>query len=149
MENRKARRCAECGRGAAPKGWNTFDMKLMFTLTLVLMSGFAVAADIDTTTRKEIAHLFDYLQQSDCRFGRNGSWFDTGRAVQHIDKKYQYLLRKNAIRSTENFIDRAASKSSTTGRPYHVDCGDSMVVESAIWFRDELNAYRRRNNAAR
>lgn len=118
-------------------------MKPTVTLILILFSGFTVAADVGIGTQKEVEHLFDYLKQSNCQFERNGSWFGTDKAAQHIDKKYQYLLKKKAIRSAEDFIDHAASRSSTTEQPYRVDCGKKAVVETAVWFRADLDAFRK------
>jgi hypothetical protein len=103
------------------------------------------AADMDTQTRTEIAHLFDQMQQSNCEFARNGSWYSADEAVQHIDKKYQYLLERTAIQSTESFIYKAASRSSISGQPYRVKCGTSAPVESAQWFRMRLQVFRKRN----
>ena len=120
-------------------------MRFTITLLSLLFLDSAVAADVDLAAQKEIAHLLDYLKQSNCQFGRNGSWFGPDEAVAHINIKYQYLLRKKAIRSADNFIDRAASKSSISGEPYRVACGESAAVESAEWFRGELDVFRKRN----
>ena len=122
---------------------------MRFTITLVLLlfldSAVFADADVDVAAQKEIAHLFDYLKQSNCQFGRNGSWYSPDEAVAHINKKYQYLLRKKAIQAAENFIDRAASNSSISGEPYRVACGELAAVESAEWFRGELVVFRKRN----
>ena len=124
-------------------------MRLFVLLAFVLSCGMSLATDIEVNTQTEIAHLFDHLQQSNCQFGRNGYWYDPDEAVRHINKKYQYLLKRNAIRSTENFIVRAASRSSTSGQPYWVKCGESPAVESAGWFRTELDAFRKRNELSK
>ena len=119
------------------------EKKSIITLIWFLFSSTAMATEIDMTTQIEIDHLFARLQQSNCRFDRNGTWYGPDKAAQHINKKYQYLLKKKAIQSAENFIDRAASGSSDSGKPYWVKCADSAALKSADWFQSELEGFRR------
>jgi hypothetical protein len=123
-------------------------MKWPALLVFALSWSLSLAADIDVKAQTEIGYLLNQMQHSKCRFGRNGSWYDADEAVFHIDRKYQYLLKRNAIRSAENFIGHAASRSSTSGQPYRVQCGESAVVESAEWFRAELDMFRRRHESS-
>ncbi|MCZ6663699.1 MAG: DUF5329 domain-containing protein [Gammaproteobacteria bacterium] len=124
-------------------------MRLLALLVIVLSCSSSLAADVDAKTQAEIAHLFDQMQQSNCQFARNGSWYSAAEAVHHIDKKYQYLLKRTAVRSTENFIERAASRSSISGQPYRVKCGGSAAIESAEWFQAELDVFRKQNESTR
>lgn len=91
---------------------------------------------------EEIAYLLQFLADSDCEFNRNGTWYQGEKVVDHIKRKYNYLLKKNLVDSTESFIDRAASKSSMSGRPYTVRCGVGEPVASGVWFREELKRLR-------
>lgn len=120
-------------------------MKWSTLLVFALSWSLSLAADIGVKAQTEIGYLLNQIQHSKCRFGRNGSWYDADEAVLHIDRKYQYLLKTNAIRSTENFIERAASRSSTSGQSYWVQCGESAAVESAVWFRAVLDLFRSRH----
>ena len=124
-------------------------MKWPALLVFALSWSLSLAADIDVKAQTEIGYLLNQMQHSKCQFGRNGSWYDADEAVFHIDRKYQYLLKRNAIRSAENFIEHAASRSSTSGQPYRVQCGESAVIESAEWFRAELDMFRRRHESSR
>ncbi|AXK73453.1 hypothetical protein DWG18_14980 [Lysobacter sp. TY2-98] len=90
----------------------------------------------------EIAQLFDALEHSGCRFNRNGSWYDAKAARDHLQDKYDYLVRRDAIHSTEGFIDLAASKSSMSGRAYLVQCPGTAEMPSATWFRRLLAGLR-------
>jgi len=99
-------------------------------------------AEPDAKTRDEIEHLFAYLAGSECEFFRNGSWYDADGAVLHIRRKYEYLAGRDRITTTESFIEAAASKSSTSGRPYRVRCGGAAEVDSAQWFLAELSRHR-------
>jgi hypothetical protein len=112
-----------------------------FGLLLLLCATLASASPSDAT-KAEIDHLFSYLEKSGCQFSRNGSWYAPSDAVNHLQRKYQYLLDKNLVSSSEDFIARAASESSMSGKPYLVKCGNAAPMESAMWFRRELIVYR-------
>lgn len=97
--------------------------------------------------RDEIAHLLDHLEHSACRFYRNGSWYDAAEARAHLDKKYAYLRRKDLVRTAEDFIERAASGSSMSGKPYQVQCAGGESIPSARWLTEELRRYRKSRRA--
>lgn len=106
---------------------------------LALLAATAVAAATPPpVTQREVAQLFAALDRSGCRFERNGSWYDAAQAHAHLQRKYEYLLRRDAVDSTERFIDLAASRSSMTGRAYAVQCPGQPAVDSATWFRRVL-----------
>jgi len=103
-----------------------------------------VAAQGPTSaTRIEITHLLAHLEHSGCEFERNGSWHGGKKAAAHLQKKYAYLLNKELVPTADAFIDRAASKSSVSGKPYRVRCADQRIVESRSWFTSELASWRK------
>ena len=102
---------------------------------------------MDNDSEEEILHLFDYLKASNCEFYRNGTWFSPQEAAAHLERKYNYLLDRRLVHTTEQFIDRAASRSSMSGQPYLVKCGDSSPVKSSDWFTDELKKFRQINHS--
>jgi hypothetical protein len=135
----------------SPKAVNILTMgkKLFYGLLLFLiMIGFSFLPDIANSTppsvevEEEIADLLSFLENSDCEFKRNGTWYDSVKAVAHINRKYEYLLKKGLVSTTESFIDRAASKSSMSGRSYLVRCGKGESMESRVWFSLELEKLR-------
>jgi hypothetical protein len=69
--------------------------------------------------------------------------------VEHINKKYQYLIKKGLINSTEQFIERAASESIMSGKPYMVKCAESKPIKSAVWFKNELTSFREKTSSNR
>lgn len=101
-----------------------------------------VAGEQGTAAHKEISHLLSRLGASGCQFNRNGTWHDATKAVEHINTKYEYLRKRNLVPSTEAFIERAASESSMSGKPYLVKCGSGPETPSADWLRQELRRYR-------
>jgi hypothetical protein len=87
----------------------------------------------------EIDHLLQYIETSGCRFMRNGNIHDGQQAGEHIRKKYAHT--KRWIKSTEDFIRYAATKSSMSGRLYQVTC-DGVEMPTAAWLREELARFR-------
>jgi len=125
-------------------------LALTWILLAMLLCFPAVApADVpDAATQREITHLFAYLQGSACSFQRNGDWHDGKDAAAHLDRKYRYLLERGLVTSAESFIERAATGSSVSGRPYLVRCGGG-TIESAAWFAAELKRYRNKGYSGR
>jgi hypothetical protein len=113
-------------------------MKRIFIVAMLVFSVASFAKDTNGDTQREISHLFEYLRNSNCEFYRNGTWYGPDEAGSHLNRKYQYLLKRGLVKSAEQFIDRAASKSSMSGKPYLVRCGGSDTVESSFWFTEEL-----------
>ena len=53
-----------------------------------------------------------------------------------------YLVARNMINTTDDFIDLVATESSLTGQPYQVKCADGANVSSSRWLHNELLRYR-------
>jgi hypothetical protein len=90
----------------------------------------------------EIDHLLNFIAGSPCAFIRNGVAYDGAQAVDHIKDKYQHY--REDIRSAEDFIALAASKSAMSGNPYLVQC-DAAQMLAAEWLTQELSAFRQRS----
>lgn len=111
-------------------------------ILLVLSPVAALAGSLDATAKAEIDYLFGYLENSGCDFNRNGSWYEATEASKHLHDKYEYLLDKGLLDSAEQFIERAATESSMSGKAYQVRCADGVVINSADWFGRALASYR-------
>jgi hypothetical protein len=116
-------------------------MRILPAILLVMASSAAVGQPQDAAPR-EISGLFERLEHSTCQFNRNGSWYDAKQAADHLRQKYDWLLKRHLVTTTESFIDLAASKSSMSGKPYLVRCDGAPAVESSVWFSHELAALR-------
>lgn len=112
--------------------------KIITTLAFGLLTGLAHASPTPAPIRVEIDALLARLQSSGCQFDRNGSWYSASDAKDHILRKLEYIEGKSGIQSTEQFIELAASKSSSSGKPYHVKCGTDAAVESQQWLSKQL-----------
>lgn len=123
--------------------------RTLATVLLSFLMGVPVlarGAEPSPTAKAEIAHLFSRLEASGCEFNRNGTWYKPQDASVHLKKKYQYLLDKGMVTSAESFIEKAATESSASGKPYQVRCGGGAPADSAVWFKAELTRHRSANN---
>lgn len=120
-----------------PYGIIMVSLVLMFS-SMVFPPSECRAADTDA----EIQHLKDFIGNSDCTFIRNGAEYGSADALKHIIRKHDATRRW--IKTTEDFIRLTATKSSLSGKPYKVRCGDNEMP-CADWLNDELARYRNSN----
>lgn len=92
--------------------------------------------DADTAIR----HLISRVAASDCTFIRNCTAYTGARASVHMSRKYRYF--KDRIRTPEDFIRLAATKSIQTGEPYTVRARDGTEIRSEEWMLKALGEYR-------
>jgi len=90
----------------------------------------------------EVNFLLGYVEGSSCEFYRNGSWHDSKEAQAHLRDKYKWLVLRGLINTTDDFIERAATKSSLSGNPYEVRCNGGALVTSNQWLHNELARFR-------
>ncbi len=117
-------------------------MKLMILVGSMLAANMAVAATPEIT-KAEVAHLLSAVEQSQCRFNRNGSWYDAKSAKKHLASKFEYLDKRDMLPNTESFIKLGASNSSSSGKAYMMACTGQQPVTSAVWMVEELNRFRK------
>lgn len=109
---------------------------------LVLLALAATVAAAPTPqAKREIEGLIAGLGASGCSFERNGRWHDAKAAQAHLQRKYDYLRKRDLADTAELFIERAATASSMSGSPYRVRCG-SVVEPSRRWFERRLRELR-------
>ena len=116
--------------------------RALAALFVLFLATVASAEPVAPPVRAEIDALLDKLAASGCTFNRNGSWHDAAEARAHLLEKLAYLEGRRLVQTTEQFIERAASGSSVSGRPYLVKCGDAAPVESGTWLSAELRSLR-------
>ena len=112
---------------------------LLAVCLLASLVTFRVQAVKYPGTDVEVRHLLDAMENSGCTFTRNGTEYTGREAREHMQMKCDYT--KAHIESAHAFIERIATQSSMTGRPYTIQCGDK-VYPSAQWLSDERQRYR-------
>lgn len=116
---------------------------------LLLMMALAVllpAAAIADNSEAEIEHLITAVGESGCTFIRNGSRHDAEDAASHMRMKYR--RGKRYAPTAELFIDRLASKSSFSGKPYAIECPGRNAVPSGEWLTARLQEFREQQASA-
>jgi len=117
--------------------------RALATVALLSAGPFpATGAQPQSVVRAEIEYLLQSIGTSPCLFFRNGSWYDGPRARAHLRTKYDYLAARDLIATAEDFIDKAATRSSVSGEPYEVRCGKDPEVQTRVWLRAVLARYR-------
>lgn len=111
-------------------------------IATILFVSPAHSATPSPVARDEIDALLMRLKSSGCQFKRNGTWHSAGEAQVHLQRKLDYLLKRGAVTTAEQFIERAASKSSLTDQAYLVKCGSRPPVPSAEWLAFQLQVMR-------
>ena len=129
-------------RGRSRRTW------FVLVLIGVLASAASWAQAPSPAVAREIEQLFAALEGSNCAFQRNGTWHGPRKASDHLRRKYDFLLEKGAVASTEVFIELAASRSSMSGKPYLVRCGNTAPIPSGRWFNDRLDSLRKTSTSA-
>jgi Family of unknown function (DUF5329) len=90
----------------------------------------------------EINYLLDFIGRSGCKFYRNGSWYDSHRAQSHLRDKYNFLAVRDRIKTADDFIEQAATRSSMSGEEYQIQCEAGPAVTSNRWLHTALVDYR-------
>lgn len=108
-----------------------------FFFALTIGSSMIVVADV---AEEEINFLIGSVESSACVFVRNGEEHAADDAADHLRLKYR--RGKRYATSAEKFIDRLASESSWSGKPYFINCPDSGDHRSKDWLTERLEDYR-------
>ena len=101
----------------------------------------ALPAESGEGIRQEINHLLQYIESSGCIFIRNGKESTPAEARANIQEKYDHF--RDRVKTTEDFIKYAATKSSISGKPYKVRC-NGRETRNADWLHTELEKLRNR-----
>ncbi len=97
-------------------------------LVFVLQPAVTLAGSMD----EEVDYLISTVGKGGCTFIRNGHKFTGRDARTHLKSK----RRRNAqfIDSTEEFIEKIASQSATSGKPYLIRCKGDNLQNAGEWF---------------
>jgi len=88
--------------------------------------------------RSRIEELIAAVESADVTFLRNDTEHDAAAAADHLRRKWKHAGDREL--TAEEFIDKIASASSTTGRPYAIRESDGTVVAARTWLRQRLAA---------
>ena len=103
---------------------------------MLLGFGGLVAAESMPEDRKIEALLAYVGAQKDVTFVRNGSAYESATAVKFLRGKWD--KQRTEVKTAADFIEKVATKSSTTGRPYRIRYQDGREIDCADFLRRHL-----------
>jgi hypothetical protein len=109
-------------------------------LCVLAISVPALCDSKDEALQETIDYLVEYVRSSDVVFIRNDKEHSPEDAASHMLKKYKYAKRK--VKAPEDFIKHCATKSTMSGKPYHVRLASGRTITSAEWLLSALEDYR-------
>ena len=118
------------------------DKRLAMAATVGSAIGLLFAARASAQTqagmKTEVDFLLGSIVYSGCEFYRNGSCHSGAAAQAHLRLKYDVLLARRQLTTTEQFIDLVATKSSFSGQAYRVRCEKVADTSSRQWMHEQL-----------
>jgi len=105
-------------------------------MVFLLLSGGISAQTMDD----EIDFLIESVGRDGCAFIRNERRYSGREARQHLRSKR--ALNSQLLDSTEDFIEKIASRSATSGEPYLIRCRGKEAVAASEWLRTLLARHR-------
>jgi len=115
-------------------------MKTVLLSASAMLFSLSVHADVPPSQKAEVEFLLEYVRNTDCVMDRNGSHHKGEEAVAHIQRKYDYF--RDRIKSTEDFIEYSATKSTMSGKYYKVLCDGQEPMRAKDWLLGALKNYR-------
>lgn len=131
---------AENSKPAFAGNWLLLSVALFATGVMFKLQPALATEVADAEMEREIDYLIDSVADSNCVFIRNGKEHDASDARDHLQMKRK--RGRKYYKSTEQFIDRIASKSSWSGKPYRIKCPGDESRTAADWFTQLLVLYR-------
>ena len=98
------------------------------------------AADSGKDLKGTIDYLIQYVASSDATFIRNGKSHPPKEAADHMRDKYEHFAKE--IKTPEDFIRLAASKSLVSGESYYVIPKGGKKIACAQWLTAALKERR-------
>ena len=114
----------------------TFLITLLFSAVSLLLAP-SLRADEKLTEHAKIEALLGHLEGlQDATFIRNGSEYNSKNAAKFLRGKWD--ANKKEIHTVQDFIAKAATKSSTTGKPYVIRLKGAAEMNCADYLNAQL-----------
>jgi hypothetical protein len=111
----------------------------VLALFLGLLPPFVAAAQTasDVEKQKIEALIQEVGALKDARFIRNGKEYNVDTAVRFLRGKWK--ANDKDVKTARDFVDKVASASGTSGKPYHIRFKDGREISSRDFLIAELN----------
>lgn len=109
---------------------------LLFAAMLLCLASATAADEISAQEKQKIEYLINHLEtMKDATFIRNDKEYDARTAAFFLRRKWQ--VNKDKVRTSEDFIERIASRSSTTGKPYRIRMKNGKEIECGDYLNND------------
>jgi hypothetical protein len=117
-------------------------LRVPHTLFISLFLVFAAFADVIPEARK-IESLLSNVEKLEAVFIRNGKEYPPKEAADHLRSKLKAAQNSIFAPSKDKwtaklFIEKVASKSSSSGKPYQIKFADGKIVNAGEWLTQKL-----------
>jgi hypothetical protein len=117
--------------------WILLGLSIIFCAAALALPLSATAEELSA---KEVERIEDLIAavayRTDAAFIRNNQAYDSTVAAEFLRRKWR--AQTDRVGSAEDFIEKVASFSSTSGRPYLIRFGDGREVPCSVFLRAEL-----------
>ena len=112
---------------------------LAFVLTPLIV-GHVAAAPMTTAEKQKIEALIRQVNDlRDASFIRNGSTYNSSHAATFLRRKWQ--ANQSEVRTARDFIEKVASVSGTSGKPYLIRFKDGNEIHSREFLLAKLKSF--------
>lgn len=102
-----------------------------FWAIVVFFAAFGLQAADSDSLNATVERLLKSVEKSDAIFIRNGDEHSGKEAAQHMRRKYDHF--KKSIKTPEDFIEKCATKSELSDKPYKIKTPEGKVVDAKDW----------------
>jgi hypothetical protein len=121
-------------RSIAVRNLAKFTVLLLF---LLAVPSVVRAQSLSLAERQKIEALIQYVGGlKDAHFIRNGSSYEVSTAVRFLRGKWE--ANESGVKTARDFIDKVASVSGTSGKPYLIRFRDGSETKSQDFLHAEL-----------
>ena len=118
----------------------TRQFKLILIFAFTLASGhfsFAQAQTLPNSEKQKIEALIKQVADlKDAKFVRNGSAYNADSAAVFLRRKWE--ANESEVKTARDFIDKVASFSGTSGKPYLIRFKDGGEIKSRDFLLSQL-----------
>ena len=118
----------------------TTQFKLILIFAFTLVSGdfsFAQAQTLPNSEKQKIEALIKQVANlKDAKFVRNGSAYNADSAATFLRRKWE--ANESEVKTARDFIDKVASFSGTSGKPYLIRFKDGGEIKSRDFLLAQL-----------
>jgi len=112
-------------------------LAIVFCAAALALPPSATAGELSAEEAGRIEELIAAVEhQTGAAFIRNNQAYDATVAAEFLRRKWRAQAAR--VGSAEDFIEKVASFSSTSGRPYLIRFGDGREIPCSVFLRAEL-----------